>query len=229
MGILTDLLSALLPFCCHVCSESTRFGEVLCSRCNEQLFQALKEPVSVNDTICDFPVYTLSEYDSFVSEIVRLIKYRPSRKLTGYIEKIIVGRKLLQKDFSRHHIFIPVPMHPSREAQRGFNQAQIFAEIFAGSLGSNFSPALRRVVATVPQAGCNEEQRLENLKGAIELEAGLLKSCFKNKNLVLVDDVATTGTTLQQCREQLQSLEPASITALVVSHSYRKVPPAIKI
>ncbi|MEW6710686.1 MAG: phosphoribosyltransferase family protein [Candidatus Riflebacteria bacterium] len=183
----------------------------------------------VSDTVCDFPVYTLSEYDSFVSEVIRLIKYRPSRKLTRYIEKTVFSRNLLQNKFAGDFIFIPVPMHPSREAQRGFNQAEVFAEIFARSLRSNFSPALRRVLATVPQASCNEEQRLENLKGAIDLEPGLQKSCFRGRNLVLVDDVATTGTTLQKCQEQLQSLEPTSIKALVVSHSFRKIPAAAKI
>lgn len=222
MRILYDLLEAIFPFRCHVCQAETSFGTVLCQGCEKKLGQALRPPVAFSDTVCEFPVFTLSEYDAMVADVIRLIKYRPSKKLIRFIEKAIVKQNLLLGFASSADIFIPVPMHRARRDERGFNQAEEFAGIMAHACGARFSPALERVVATIPQASCSEEERLTNLDRAISLAPGLIPSMFQGKRLILVDDVATTGTTLDRCHKQLSRLHPASIEALVVSHSYRR-------
>jgi ComF family protein len=222
MGIISDLISAFMPFRCHVCSESTSPGTVLCPRCFNRLNKSLNKPVEVFDTVCEFPVFTLSEYDSFVADVIKLIKYRPSKKLPDYFARIIRERKLLQDFFPGEKIFIPVPMHKSRLQERGFNQAEMFAQAMADAGKAHFSPALVRIRSTIPQASCSEEERLVNLDQAIELAGGLDLQSFSGKKLILVDDVATTGTTLRQCWLKLRDLRPAGIYALVLSHSFKK-------
>lgn len=222
MGIFSDLISAFLPFRCHVCAGSTSPGIVLCQKCYARLNRSLKKPLEVFDTVCDFPVYTLSEYDSFVAEVIKLVKYRPSQKLPGYLDRIIRERKLLKNFLPGEKIFVPVPMHKSRLEQRGFNQAEMLAQTMATAANAHFSPALVRVRATIPQASCNEEERLTNLDHAIELAPGLNLQSFAGKNLVIVDDVATTGTTLKQCHVKLKQLRPAKVCALVISHSFKR-------
>ncbi len=213
------LLSAVLPFRCHVCEINTRFGIVLCEPCRQRLRKILHPPVRVDDTICDFPVYTLSSYDSFTADIIRIIKYRPSFKLLQILTDEASG--VLSTFAGSEDVLIPVPMHAGRLAQRGFNQADYLAERFAMASGCHYSPALLRTRMTRPQADCDEHERLTNLEQAFATGPGLLKDAFKNRRIILVDDVATTGTTLKRCAEVLQPLRPAKICAVTVSHSFK--------
>jgi predicted amidophosphoribosyltransferase len=96
----------------------------------------------------------------------------------------------------------------------------MLARTFAAVSKGIYSPALTRTRNTRPQAECGAEERLKNLDGAFALARDLKKSCFVKKKLVIVDDVATTGTTVSKCFEQLRKLKPASISALVVTHSF---------
>ncbi|MDN5278243.1 MAG: hypothetical protein PWR01_2208 [Clostridiales bacterium] len=222
MRVLKDFFEAFFPFRCHACSKLTNFNQVLCLVCQKRLLQALHEPKLVEDTICEFPVFTLSSYDSFVSDVIRMIKYRPSRKLLDHLHHAIGQKSLLRPMVNRQKIFVPVPMHRLRRGKRGFNQAEVIAETFAELSANLFSPALTRIVSTRPQAECDEEERFTNLDNAFALEKGLVASSFKGKDIVIVDDVATTGTTIKKCSEQLALLKPARISALVVTHSFRK-------
>lgn len=222
LRLLKELGSAVMPFACHRCQTSTDFGVVLCADCQKKMVNALHAPRLVEDTRCDFRVYTMSNYNSIVSDLIRIIKYRPSPKLL----KILVAgcqqhgqlKTLLKPD----DMVVAVPMHDARLYERGFNQAVEIATGLARTAGCQFQPLLQRVRATRPQADCNEEERSENLKNAFALNSSLQTSNFRQKRIILVDDVATTGSTLQLCANKLKELKPAEICALVVSHSYKQ-------
>ena len=222
LRLLKDLGSAFMPFTCHRCQASTDFGVVFCSDCNKKLISALHTPQLVKDTLCDFPVYTLSSYSSLTSDVIRIIKYRPSAKLLKVLVQTCCQHGNLKSLLKKDDIIVPVPMHTERFCSRGFNQADVLAGNFAKAAGSRLSPALQRVRATRPQADCSEEERRDNLKGAFRLEETVKTNDFKNRRIVLVDDVATTGSTLQLCANKLKELKPAEICALVVSHSYKQ-------
>jgi ComF family protein len=176
----------------------------------------------LSDIEVDFPVYSLSSYNQKIAEVIRIIKYRPSKRLLKQFSELI--RPLVKESAKKlkFDILIPVPMHKKREGLRGFNQAAVFAEIMANSLGASFSPALCRKINTRPQADCDANERKINLVNSIELASGLIKGAFAGKRICLVDDVATTGATLQICKEALLELNPAAIEALVVSHSFMR-------
>jgi ComF family protein len=168
-------------------------------------------------------VQTLSKYDSFISDVIKLIKYRPSRKLLNLLVAQIESEDLLEKFKKKPHIFVPVPMHRKRLKVRGFNQAEVLAAGFAEMTGGHFSPVLIRNFATKAQASCVEEERLTNLDQAISLAKGVDKTAFIGKTIIIVDDVATTGTTLNTCKISLEKLKPRKIIGLVVSHSFKRV------
>ncbi len=222
LGSIKKLLSIFLPFRCHVCSSNTDFGLVLCQICCDRLRQIIAKPVVIADVRCDFPVYTLSRYDSFVADIIKIIKYRPSFKLLKILTEECLHGDYLNSLIKPEDVLIPVPMHTSRLAERGFNQAGYLAEKFAGHCGCNFSPALIRGRATRPQADCDEIERLTNLDQAFQIDPDLNKAVFRHRRIFLIDDVATTGTTIQKCAEVLKTLAPSGIYALTVSHSFRR-------
>ena len=219
--LLKDFGSAFMPYVCHRCKATTDFGVVFCADCHAKLLSALPPPRLTDDTRCTFEVYTLSSYHSLVAEVIRIIKYRPSMRLLKILTAACQMHGELKSLIKHSDIIIPVPMHSQRQNQRGFNQAGYLAESFAQTAGCHFSPALVRIRATRPQADCNEDERRDNLKDAFALDRNLRHGVFAQKRLLLVDDVATTGSTLQLCADQLKALKPAEISALVVSHSYK--------
>ncbi|HNS08341.1 MAG TPA: phosphoribosyltransferase family protein [Candidatus Ozemobacteraceae bacterium] len=220
--LIKRFVAVFLPFRCHTCHTATDFGVVLCDCCLIKLQGLIGSPQRVEDVVCSFPVYTLSSYDSLMSDIIRVVKYRPSLKLLKILAQQCQSRGSLKTLVGSDDILIPVPMHSDRQLKRGFNQAEFLAEKFAVAAGCRFSPALERIRATRPQADCDEKDRQNNLEGAFALGRGLIKEMFSGRHLILVDDVVTTGSTLQKCCETLQPLGPAKVSALAVSHSFRR-------
>ena len=222
LKLLLNILSVFFPYRCHVCKESCDFGNVLCENCLEKLKKAIHKPEKVDDTSCNFSIYTLSSYDDFTADLIKIIKYRPSKKLASILGRVCSEQADLKNFFQLDDVIIPVPMHEKRLEERGFNQAFVIAEKYAEITNTNLCPAIIRSRFTKPQASCNESERMSNLEKAFALSPDLLKSALKNKRLIVIDDVATTGTTLKKSVEPLKDLEAKEIIALVVCHSYKK-------
>lgn len=94
---------------------------------------------------------------------------------------------------------VPVPLHPERLAERGFNQAEVVASLLHWELGLPLVQGLERVRPTHRQVGLRRGERLENLKGAFIFQG----ASIQGKELWLIDDVITTGATLEACAEAL--------------------------
>ena len=221
--LLGYFLSVFFPFRCHACKKSCDFGKVLCEDCIKKLKKSIHKPQEVKDTLSDFPIYTMSSYDDFTSDLVKIIKYKPSKKLALILGKICAEQAELKDFIKADDVIIPVPMHEKRLEERGFNQASVLAETYAKKVGCNFSPAIIRSRYTKPQASCDESERITNLDKAFVLSPDIIESAFKGRRLIVVDDVATTGTTLQKSVEPLKALKAKEIIALVVAHSYKKI------
>lgn len=219
---LKQLIAVFFPFRCHACKASCDFGIVLCDSCRKKLAECIKKPERVSDTTCDFPVYAMSSYDSFAADCVKIIKYRPSKKLAVILAESCAETAKLKDFLQPDDVLIPVPMHAKRLDQRGFNQASVIAETYAEKTGCKFCPAVIRSRFTRPQADCTEEERMCNLENAFALAPDLKQELLRGKRLIVIDDVATTGTTLTKCVAPLRSLPAKEIIALVVSHSYKK-------
>lgn len=120
-------------------------------------------------------------------------------------------RNIVTKDFS----LVPVPLHSKRENWRGFNQSRILGEKFAKELGLNFSDEiLKRVKDTIPQVELKRKDRAKNVSGAFQVSS---KREILAKNLLLFDDVATTGATLNACAYVLKKAGAPSVWALTLA------------
>jgi ComF family protein len=104
----------------------------------------------------------------------------------------------------------PVPLHPKRLRERGYNQAERLAREVARRRGLPLLPALERVRASTPQAELGRDQRLVNLEGAYRTSADV-----KGMTLLLIDDVGTTGATLEECAKALLAAGARSVEGLV--------------
>ena len=112
-------------------------------------------------------------------------------------------------------VVVPVPLHPRRLAERGYNQAALLAAHVADGLAVSLAArALCRVRSTAQQAQLSRDRRLRNVAGAFRVRA---PERVQRRRVALLDDVATTGATLAACRDALLGAGAASVTYLVLA------------
>lgn len=190
---------------CELCESRLPFiQEPVCPKCGKMML--------IDNTLCldcqemDHAFYrgiSIFEFSTEVKGLIHRYKYRGEKYLsTPMIHWMTEGLKLCKWDFD---LMVPVPLHPIRGRQRGFNQSDILARGLSKNMGVPLvSKGLLRIKNTPQQARLDKEQRQKNLKGAFEVsERHRSLKTFNNKNVLLVDDVYTTGSTVHQCASVL--------------------------
>lgn len=167
----------------------------------------------------------VSEWENpLLKQLIYAYKY-------NFIKELAVPLSTLASEYLKTHfadrlleeiIFIPVPLHPRRLAWRDFNQAELLAKTIGKILAIPIAEKiLVRNRYTLPQAEIhNQTERKLNLKNAFSLRKDLTqknKELLKNKIVILIDDVATTGATFQECAKALGPLSPREIWGLVIA------------
>ncbi len=118
-------------------------------------------------------------------------------------------------DWQEVDAIVPVPLHPRKQRQREFNQAEYLADALGKALGIPVVKGrLRRVKDTSTQTKLSAEARARNMRGAFAVRDG---TAFAGKRLVLLDDVFTTGATLDSCAKALRSAGTREVVALAVA------------
>jgi len=111
---------------------------------------------------------------------------------------------------------VPVPLHPARERERGFNQAGLLAELLSERTAIPLQKALLRVRYTTTQTAYDRQERMENLKDAFCLRKN---ADVRDSRMLLVDDVLTTGSTLSECARVLKDGGALSIHAATAARA----------
>ena len=107
-------------------------------------------------------------------------------------------------------LIMPIPLHPQRRRQRGYNQAELLARPLAEAMNVPMNTsALRRTRHTVPQVGLGPEERRHNVHGAFAVEP----NAVREHHILLIDDVLTTGATMSAAAETLMAAGAASVAA----------------
>lgn len=138
------------------------------------------------------------------------LKYKGMKELGAEIGKHF-GIDLLQSnDFSSVDIVCPVPLHPSKEKKRGYNQSWWIASGISGQMQKELSDDnLKRVTATETQTRKSRFERWQNVEGIFELTK---PEEFSGKHILLIDDVVTTGSTLEACAQTIISKAKAKVS-----------------
>jgi ComF family protein len=141
-------------------------------------------------------------------------------KYQGVIELADPLGKLLAQTYQRHHlqadIVLPVPLHPERQRQRGFNQATLLARACARQLGIPWDERLLiRRRATSSQVGLTASERRANVAAAFSLPSSTRR--IRERTILLIDDVSTTGATLEACARPLLDAGAQAVWGLVLA------------
>lgn len=145
------------------------------------------------------------------------LKYRGGRQVLEDMAKLVQETPHLV-DHVKDAVLVPVPLHPRKQRERGYNQSHLIAIMLARSAGgvTRVQPLLRRVVDTVTQTAFDRKRRQANLKNAFALASGA--TIVSGARYVLVDDVFTTGSTLNSCAAVLREAGAVNLDVVTFGH-----------
>lgn len=152
---------------------------------------------------------------SHVQSMLHRLKYEGQREIAE-VFGALAGEKMWNSGiFTRPDIIIPVPLHTSRLRRRGYNQSAVFGGALGGATNTDMSDSiLLKVRQNESQTGKSRQERSDNVANAYQLA---LTSSITGKHILLVDDVVTTGATLEACCNTLQMGQPASISIICIA------------
>ena len=200
---------------CGICGKLNKDG--LCNKCKIQL-----EKVAEND------ILKQDLEDMYIKELIYIFKYE------GIIRKLILDYKFHEKPYiyvcfvnfvlknekifeklQSYDTIIPVPISKKRMKERGYNQSLLIAKKLSREVKIPLQVnCLLKTKNIIEQSKLNKEQRKQNIQNVYELKNGEI---LNNKRILLIDDIYTTGSTVNECAKILQQARPEKIDVLVLA------------
>lgn len=234
--LLKDLLMDLVfPEFCSGCDKE---GYVLCESCLQKLRQEFQYPrcfycgarspagkKTVAGRTCmncrrKTLIYAFFSPFSYsnqtIKNLIHKLKYNRNQK----ISKILGGElnfyfsKIAYK-ISENLVIVPIPMHKDKYRKRGFNQSELIADCLSKNLGITSLSVLKKIKSTPDQTELNGAERRKNIKGSFIVIA---EENIKNKDVLIVDDVKTTGSTIEEAAITLKKSGAKKILAITVAN-----------
>lgn len=210
MKPIQNLAEIIFPETCNTCNKRIfQKSDLFCVTCmNDMEYTHI---INFSDNIVldkfkglspirnAFSMYFVSK-ENLTSQILYQIKYDGNTQLAESMG-MIVGKQLIQSIFSSADSIIPIPLHKAKESIRGYNQSERLAQGIASILPLNIDiESIIRTKHTSSQTFLSKEARQENVKDVFEV---IKPQLVADKKIILVDDVITTGATIETCSREL--------------------------
>lgn len=207
--VFVDFISLLYPRYCFGCNEGLVKGEEnICTKCmleiprtqfhldpENALFTRLNGRIALKLAFAFFSF----QKGGRLQHLLHALKYSNHPELGEMIGEVY-GQELLQAGFDqKFNLIVPVPLHPSRKQQRGYNQSEEFAKGLSKTLNIPWADALIRKTKTETQTRKTKLSRWQNVSEVFQLK----EKQVQNTHVLLVDDVITTGATIEACAQVL--------------------------
>jgi ComF family protein len=235
-----SILNAVFPRSCVGCGLSRKNGgDYLCGLCRDDLF-VIDDPICDTcgipaDIDYDYPVEgfecgwcrkggfrfdrarSLGLYDSVLKELIHFYKYRNQPGVINEIEPFLRDYFETCREEYQGYTVASVPLHVKKLKERGFDQSFVLAHKIAEILDLPYLVRpLKRIRETLPQARKNREERFKNVKGAFEV---VNSEMVFDKNILLVDDVFTTGSTVNEVTRVLKKARASSVQVFTLARA----------
>ncbi len=184
---------------CKYCGKPVNARDVLCSTCHGK-----KSSVDM--------FYTSCYYGGIIKNIIKRFKYGNGRYLSLILGEIIID--LFNSIDENIDCMVPIPLSSARKRERGYNQAEILAGFISKNSGLKMSNKyIKRIKNTKPQSALKRNERFQNIKGVFRASPKV-----KGKTILIIDDIATTGATIQNAAAALKTAGCSNVMALVAAH-----------
>jgi len=169
---------------------------------------------------------SFGEYEGSLRGLIHLLKYEKLTPVAGLLGGMLAQAiaELFAGCRGGLPLMVPVPLHKGRRRARGFNQAELIAHAASKRLPTKLEVAcgvLVRQRDTISQVGLSREERMENVRGAFRVAE---RGAVKGRDIIVVDDVMTTGTTLSECARVLQQAGADRVWAATVARAFEGGP-----
>ena len=192
----------------HFCIKCGNEGEWWCLNCRKDKTEIINR--AEGELKCLTALFNYQKNEQ-IETLIKEFKYGLVRDLEHLWREMILENKI---SFSKDMVLIPVPLYKRRQRERGYNQAEMLGQILSSFTGCILQKdILVRNRETKQQAKLGLQERLENVKGAFEHISSQIP-----KKIVLVDDVFTTGATMNECARVLRKSGATEICGFVLAH-----------
>jgi ComF family protein len=196
VAIWKPLIDFFLKPNCPLCDRPT--PTTLCLYCDRQL-----QAEQLRDSLQNTTPFILASgnYSGTLKRAIAQCKYHNHPQLGYYLGELLAKIWLAHPPENSQVIAIPIPLHPDKQRQRGFNQAELIAKGFCQHTGITLNQSLLRVKSTEAQFQLNPIDRQQNLNNAFALKSG---HRLQGRSIILIDDIYTTGATIIAASQPLQ-------------------------
>ena len=161
--------------------------------------------------------YSFGFYEDELRELIHLFKYGRIQTLGTPLGRLLASALPRERSFD---VIVPMPLYWRKRWQRGFNQAALLAHEVSRRTHVPMANALRRVKSTAAQAGLTNAKRRLNVSGAFRAKR---RTALRDKRVLLIDDVLTTGATAASCARALKVAGAAEVTLLTLARADRRI------
>lgn len=203
---------------CDECKTNLKFIEgKTCEKCGKPISEFHMERKChecINSSRFFTKAISCIEYDDISKKIIYDLKYNKKRYISYHIAEIMYDR-LKEEEMNCFDIIIPVPLHPTKEKNRSFNQASIIGKYLSRMTNIRIdNKALIRSKNTITQNMLTREQRRKNLEHAFNV---VKRNDIIDKSILIIDDIYTTGATINQCSKVLIENGARSVYAVTLA------------
>lgn len=211
--MLEQLLELVFPNVCGMCGKIDKNS--LCPKCKTKLKQITKAEIIKNSNK-NFKAHAyLFKYSGIIREMILSYKFKDKSYLYKTFVEIIIKNKKICGFIEKYDIIISVPIHKKRMNKRGYNQSELIVKGIAKNLNINRERnVLYKVKNNKSQSLLTKKDRLTNTKNVYKI---LESSKIKDKKILLVDDIYTTGSTVNECSKMLKKAGASEVAVLTIA------------
>ena len=214
MNFFKSALNFIFPPVCGICGK---IGEsYLCNKCKNELISSNTyfNQLDLYNNQIDEHFYLFS-YTGIIREKILQYKFEEQAYLKNTFYEFFINNEKLYRFLKKYDIMISIPISKSRKRARGYNQSELIArEISRTGLIQFESQVLIKQKDNMPQSSLNRKQRIENVKNVYKVQN---QQKIENKNILLFDDIYTTGATVKECAKILKQAGGGKIGVLTIA------------
>jgi len=211
------------PYVCANCFSMISFSDNgFCTVCQKAAINGFTHPICTNKYTLD-GVFSSLNYVGVTKKLVYRFKYKPfvtdlQKTLLEFFYEGLIQKEVFYNLLQKPSVFVPIPLHRSRLRRRGYNQSYLLAEGLGKMFQIKTLDILQRTKNTKTQVGLTKSEREKNIKGAFAIKKEYLDKASGLKQIFLIDDVATSGSTLKEAAKILKENGTGKVFGLTLAH-----------